>query len=112
MKKFMLIILSLVILLTLYSGGSYLNERANIKKIVWEQLDSKTQEFIKGNWRSGSLSKVTLTESMGNVNDESYIGKEVFIISYTTKRDNPTINTIGVFASLEDYKIIGFGNVD
>jgi len=28
------------------------------------------------------------------------------------KNDDPTINAISVFASLEDYKIIGVGNED
>jgi hypothetical protein len=112
MKKVLVIIFSLLAILALYSGGSYLKESANVKKAVWEQFGSETKEFIKGTWRSGSVGKVTLNANMGNISDESYIGKEVYIISFTTKKPNPTINTIGVYASLEDYKIIGVGNVD
>lgn len=112
MKKIMLTILSLAAILALYSGASYLKESADVRKAVWEQFDSETKEFIKGTWRNGSLGKVTLNANMGNLSDESYIGKEVYIVSFTTKNPNPTINTIGVYASLEDYKIIGAGNVD
>jgi len=112
MKKIMLIIFSLLAILVLYSVGAYLKESANVKKAVWEQFGSETKEFIKGSWRSGSVGKVTLTASMGNLSDESYIGKEVYIVSFTTKNPNPIRNTIGVYASLEDYKIIGVGNED
>ena len=45
---------------------------------------------------------------MGIINDKSYIGKEVYLIDFPTKSISVPII---VYASLDDYKIIGYGYV-
>ncbi|MPN51974.1 hypothetical protein SDC9_199626 [bioreactor metagenome] len=49
---------------------------------------------------------------MGNISDGAYMGKEIYVVSFTTKEDDPTRNTLGIFVSIEDYKVIGTGYVD
>lgn len=112
MKKIIIIIFSIIVIFALYSSSSYFKEQSNVKRAAWEQLGPEAKDFIKGSWRSGKVKKVTLSPSMGNISEETYIGKEIYIISFTTKENNPTINTIGIFVSIEDYKVIGTGYVD
>jgi hypothetical protein len=52
-----------------------------------------------------------LTESMGIINDKSYIGKEVYLVDFQTKSISIPNNMI-VYASLYDYKIVGYGIVE
>ncbi|WP_017414321.1 hypothetical protein [Clostridium tunisiense] len=112
MKKNIIIIFSIIIIFTLYSGSSYFKEQSNVKRAAWEQLGPEAKDFIEGSWRSGKVRKVTLSPSMRNISEEAYIGKEIYVVSFTTKEDNPTINTIGIFVSIEDCKVIGTGCVD
>ena len=76
---------------------------------VWSQLDLKDLDFI----RDGStLKKTLLGEGMGiDLRDKSYIGKEVYIIEFTTTR-RAVPNNLIVYASLDDYKVVGYGLVD
>ncbi|MPM94184.1 hypothetical protein SDC9_141329 [bioreactor metagenome] len=112
MKKIIIVVFFIIAILSLYSGTAYLKEQSNVKRAAWEQLGPEAKNFIKGNWRSGKVRKVTLSPSMGDISDEAYIGKEIYVVSFTTKEDNPTRNTVGLFASIEDYKVIGTGYVD
>jgi len=54
---------------------------------------------------------MTLTESMGIINDKSYIGKEVYLIDFQTKNMSMPNNML-VYAALDDYKIVGYGLVE
>lgn len=112
MKKIIIIIFFIIAILLLYSGSAYLKEQSNVKRAVWEQLDPQAKDFIKGNWRSGKVRKVTLSPSMGDISDGAYMGKEIYVVSFTTKEENTTRNTVGLFVSIEDYKVIGTGYVD
>jgi hypothetical protein len=77
----------------------------------WDQLTSKDKERVEGNWQASKSNRIILTETMGNINDKSYIGKEVYLIDFKTKSISVPNNMI-VFASLNDYKIIGGGYAD
>jgi hypothetical protein len=115
MKKNILFILSLVFFIGLFTACSNTKvsrginvKKQDVREAVWNQFDTKVKKQIKGTWKDGSQMKITLTESMGNINDKTYIGKEVYIINFTTKSISSENNII-VYASIEDYKIIGFG---
>lgn len=125
MKKFILIIFSLILFIGLIacsnkkeSNSITVKEQSNIivkerdvREIVWNQLTSKNKDRVKGSWRYGKLSKITLNENMGIINDKSYIGKEVYVIDFPTKNISMPNNMI-VFASSDNYKIIGYGYVE
>lgn len=83
----------------------------DVRQVVWEQLTPKDKERVEGNWQASKSSKITLTENMGNLNDKSYIGKEVYLIDFQTK-SIPAPNNIIVYASLDEYKVIGYGYLD
>jgi hypothetical protein len=93
-----------------------LQEQSNITKrdvreVVWDQLTSKDKERVEGNWQASKSNKMILTESMGIINDKSYIGKEVYLVDFQTKSISIPNNMI-VYASLYDYKIVGYGIVE
>jgi hypothetical protein len=83
----------------------------DVRQVVWEQLTSKDKERVEGNWQASISNKMILTESMGIINDKSYIGKEVYLIDFQTKSISVPNNII-VYASLDNYKIVGYGYVD
>lgn len=57
-------------------------KQEDIRKIAYDQLTSKDKERISGTWQESKLSKVTLSEGIGNISDKSYIGKEVYLIDF------------------------------
>ena len=83
---------------------------SDVRQVVWEQLTPEDKERVQGNWQSSKSNKIILTESMGNINDKSYIGKEVYLIDFKTK--SISISNMIVFASLDNYIIVGYGYVD
>ena len=83
----------------------------DVREVVWDQLTSESKERVEGNWQASNSNKMTLTESMGIINDKSYIGKEVYLVDFQTKGISIPNNMI-VYASLDDYKIVGYGYVD
>jgi hypothetical protein len=83
----------------------------DIRQLAYEQLTSESKEEIKGTWRDGNLSTVTLNEQMGIIDDKSYIGKEVYLVDFTTKRKGIPNNVI-YYISKDTHKLIGVGFVD
>ena len=57
------------------------------------------------------LQRITLISTMGIINDNTYIGKEVYLIDFPTKSIAMPNNMI-VYASLDNYKVIGYGYVE
>lgn len=125
MRKLFLIIFSLVIcggLLIACSSQKELSNAAvktpsnitakeqDVRESVWNQLTSEEKERMKGSWQDSKVHKLSLKESMGIINDKSYIGKEVYFIDFTTK-DISRPNHFVVYASIDNHKIIGIGYV-
>lgn len=128
MKLFTLIILSAILLSFILNGcqQQVLNERKqhnvkeaegnkiqglNVREAVWNQLTKKDKEHIKGNWEDASVSKITLHETMGNIKDKTFIGKEVFIVDFPSN-DNPTVGGFVVYADIKSHQLIGYGYRD
>ncbi|MFL0266781.1 hypothetical protein [Candidatus Clostridium radicumherbarum] len=87
------------------------DKKQDVREVVWNQLNAQEKEHIKGTWNDFKVSKITLTENMGRISDKSYIGKEVYLIDFTIDSMAIPNNRI-VYASLDDYKLIGYGLVD
>jgi hypothetical protein len=45
---------------------------------------------------------------MGNIKDNSYIGKQVYIVDYPSN-DNPSLGGVAVYADVKSFKLIGYG---
>lgn len=61
--------------------------------------------------KDGTITKMTLQERTGNISDKSYIGKEVYSVSFPMNvKFIP--NEICVFVGIDSYKIIGYGYLD
>lgn len=115
MKKLMLSVASLVILLGMLtsclSQGKQEELTTNTKdarEVVWNQLTSKDIDLM-GNWQDGKIDKMVLyeDESAIVITDKSYIRKEVYRVDFPRGGISKP-NGMTVYASIDDYKIIGY----
>ena len=83
-----------------------------IIQIVYNQLPKKLKETIDFDLKEIKINKVILKSGMGKIDDKSYIGKEIYDIEFTIKDKYVRPNNRIVFATLNDYQIIGYGYVD
>jgi predicted transcriptional regulator len=122
MKKSILIIVSIVVSLSLFSFSNQSKALSNnkqstapakdVREVVWSQLPTVDKERIKGTWKDAKVvSKGVLTKKMANgVENKSYIGKQVYSIVFpTTFVGQP--NIMLVYADLTTYSFIGKGLV-
>lgn len=83
-----------------------------IIEIIYDQLPKERKEAINFDLKEIKINKIILTDRMGAITDKHYIEKEVYEIEFTIKdKSVRPINRI-VFATLENYKIIGYGYVE
>jgi hypothetical protein len=80
----------------------------DVREAVWDQLSEKEKEHIAGSWKDASVQKITLRESMGQIKDKTFIGREVYLVDYPSE-DSPSLGGIGVYADIKSLRIIGFG---
>lgn len=92
------------------SAGKTTQEQ-DIRGIAYNQLTAEDKERTAGTWQNSKFSKITLREGMGNINDKSYIGQEVYLIDFSTKNKSLPNNMI-VYIEMHNYKLIGYGYVD
>lgn len=92
------------------SAGKTAQEQ-DIREIAYNQLTAEDKEKTAGTWQNSKFSKITLREGMGNINDKSYIGQEVYLIDFSTKNKSLPNNMI-VYIEMHNYKLIGYGYVD
>lgn len=59
----------------------------DIREKVWNQLEKGKKDQIKGTWSDGTVRKITLTNQMGRIVDKAFIGKEVYLVDFTTKKN-------------------------
>ncbi|MFC0187507.1 hypothetical protein ACFFJY_04365 [Fictibacillus aquaticus] len=84
----------------------------DVKEAVWNQLDPRSRERIKGTWKDAKVSTVTLSKDMMTlVKDKSYAGKEVYAIDFSTT-SNSIPNNMIVYADKKSLDFIGLGLVD
>ena len=74
-------------------------------------LVSNDKKRISGTWKDSKFSKITLHKGMGKINNISYIGKEVYLIDFSTKGSSMPSNVI-VYLAIDNNKLIGYGYVD
>ncbi|WP_226669625.1 hypothetical protein [Metabacillus litoralis] len=80
----------------------------DVREDIWNQLTENHKKHIQGTWKDASYQKIILRETMGNITDKTFIGKEVFILDFPSK-DNPTLGGVTVYADLKTHKLIGYG---
>ncbi|WP_088044256.1 hypothetical protein [Bacillus sp. EAC] len=83
----------------------------DVRESIWNQLTKEDKKHTQGNWKYASVQKINLRESMGIINDKNFIGKEVYIVDYSSN-DNPTIGGFVVYADIKSHKLIGYGYRD
>jgi len=83
----------------------------DIKELAYNQLTSEDKKRVSETWKDSKLSKITLHERMGKINNISYIGKEVYLIDFPTKSNSMPSNMI-VYLAIDNNKLIGYGYVD
>lgn len=65
-----------------------------LEKLHLINITTKEQKTIAVTWQDSKLSKITLEEGMGTINDKSYIGKEVYLVDFETKSQSVPDNMI------------------
>lgn len=78
----------------------------DIRAMAFDQLYVRYKESI-GDCADGKVSKVILKETMGEISDKSYIGKEVYLIEFPVKNGG-TQNSVIVYLNLDTYRLIGY----
>ena len=86
-------------------------ENNDIVKIVYNQLNKEMKEEINIVNGKTTINKIVL-EDMGDIFDESFIGKEVYIVEFTIKDEKVVPNNRIVYVTPDEYKVIGYGCVD
>lgn len=87
-------------------------ESNDIVKIVYNQLNKEMKEEINIVNGKTKINKIVLEEDMGDIFDESFIGKEVYIVEFTIKDEKVVPNNRIVYVTPDEYKVIGYGLVD
>ena len=82
-------------------------EVKDVREAIWNQLSSKEKERIVGTWEDATVSTVTLTKQMAkhSSTDESYIGKEVYIIDFKIKKVQYP-DTTAFYADKKTFKLL------
>lgn len=89
-----------------------IDEKGDVREIVWNQLSAEQKEWIAGTWKAGKVSKITLNKNMmSHVEDQSYEGKEVYLIDFPTKSKSIPNNMI-IYAEINTFDYIGYGLVE
>lgn len=118
MKKAVCFLILAIILVYLF-GCSRDNQQVKkeatldeIIEIVYNQLPKDEKEIIDFDLEKTKINKYTLKEGSGVIYDKSYIGKEIYYIEFIIKEEGVFPNNRIVFATLDDYKVIGYGYVE
>ncbi|MBO1625153.1 hypothetical protein [Bacillus arachidis] len=79
-----------------------------LKKTVWNQLSEHAKEEISTGWKHATVTTETLQAGISSVKDSSYIGKEVYRVSFPSDRSYK-LGNVDAFVDIKTKKIIGFG---
>ena len=75
-----------------------------LRKTVWEH----TKEELSDGWKNATITTETLKAGISSVKDSSYIGKEVYRVSFLSDRAY-VLGNVNAFVDMDTKKVIGFG---
>jgi hypothetical protein len=82
------------------------------REVVWNQLSSEQKVRVNGSWENASVSTLIFHKNMiDSQKGNAYDGKEVVVMSFTTK-DNRMPNNMIIYVDKETLDYIGEGTVD
>ncbi|MDM5190451.1 hypothetical protein QUF99_24815 [Bacillus sp. DX4.1] len=87
------------------------NPDDKIKKAVWDQLSEHHKEEVVGDWKNAKVTIEALQSGISSVKDSSYIGKEVYRVSFSSNR-SPSLGNLDAIVDMETKKVIGFSMRD
>lgn len=117
MKKvisFLVLALISIYLVTCSKGNQQIKKEATtneIIEIVYNQLPKELKDTIDFDLEKIKIDKYILKDGTGVIYDKSYIGKEVYDIEFIIKDKSVMPENRIVIATLDDYKVIGYGYV-
>lgn len=74
---------------------------------MWDQLSEHTKEELSDGWKNATITIETLQAGISSVKDSSYIGKNVYRVSFPSDRSY-TLGNVDVFVDMDTKKVIGF----
>ncbi len=89
-------------------GACKNNPEDELRKTVWDQLSEHTKEELSDGWKHATITTETLQAGISSVKDSSYIGKEVFRISFSSDRSYK-LGNVDAFVDMKTKRVIGFG---
>ncbi|PFA20803.1 MULTISPECIES: hypothetical protein [Bacillus cereus group] len=78
-----------------------------LRKTVWDQLSEHTKEELSDGWKNATITTETLKAGISSVKDSSYIGKEVYRVSFPSDRSY-VLGNVTAFVDMDTKKVIGF----
>ncbi|MEI4619556.1 hypothetical protein [Bacillus cereus] len=74
---------------------------------MWDQLSEHTKEELSDGWKNATITIETLQAGISSVKDSSYIGKNVYRVSFPSDRSY-TLGNVDVFVDMDTKKVIRF----
>jgi hypothetical protein len=82
-----------------------------IIQAAYDSLSVSEKKEINGDWRDANVDERVVTRQNGFLTDPNYDGKEVYVVTFSSKRSN-VLGDINVYVSKDKKKVIGKGYRD
>ncbi len=83
----------------------------DLRELAYEQLDKDRKRLVSKDWETGTIGEVILREEMGIIEDMSFIGQRVYLITLPLMTLGMP-NELIVFLSMDSYELIGYGYIE
>lgn len=84
-------------------------ETKDVREIAWNALSDFERKQVIGDWKDATVSKVIVDTSRFALNDPSFDGKEVTMVTFPSK-NNALLGDISKLIDEKSYKVVG-GNL-
>lgn len=84
----------------------------NLISKVQTQLKDSDFKSIECNSTTCNVHTIVLKEGMGILSDNSYLGKEVYLVEFIDYESKSILNNLIIYVSIDNEEIIGYGYID
>jgi hypothetical protein len=103
-----LLLLSITLVLVSCNSSNANNPNLPIIQAAYDSLSVSEKKEINGDWRDANVDERVVTKRNGSLTDPNYDGKEVYVVTFSSKRSN-VLGDISVYVSKDKKKVIGKG---
>lgn len=106
-----LLLLSIALVLAGCNASNASKPNLPIIQAAYDSLSVSEKKEINGDWRDANVDERVVTRQNGFLTDPNYDGKEVYVVTFSSKRSN-VLGDIHVYVSKDKKKVIGKGYRD